>query len=159
MNDNKLLKLQSVVLFLGTIFAFYTVYTDFARFYGLEGTLFKVKNCVIPNPVVTPCFYGAFGFLIAFVLSVKILKTIDLDKIKKKQRTLLFVLIGCTVFAWGNFFFTLYKYFRALSLNEAFTGCSGVTASHPFVTPCFIGSAIFLIALLVGISLDKRFHK
>ncbi|MFA4937165.1 MAG: hypothetical protein WC575_02675 [Patescibacteria group bacterium] len=143
----KLFQLQSVVLLIGTIFAWYTVYVDFARFYAVEGTLFKVQDCIIPNPVTTPCFYGAFAFLIGFIWSLYIIKFLD-DKKKIQQKRLVWLLIASTLFAWGNFSYTLYKFW--LSHGEPTIGCSGQLVTNPFITPCFIGAAIFLVALIVG---------
>ncbi len=152
----KLFQLQSIVLLIGTIFAWYTVYTDFVRFYAVEGTIFKVQDSIIPNPVATPCFYGAFAFLIAFIWSLYIIKFID-EKKKLHQTRLVWLLIASTLFAWGNFSYTLYKFW--LSKGEPTIGCSGVLTTSPWTTPCFIGAAIFLIALIVGLIIKRNLNK
>ncbi|MFH1890978.1 MAG: hypothetical protein ABIJ91_05470 [Candidatus Kuenenbacteria bacterium] len=149
----KLLQLQSIILLGGTLFAWYTVYQDFVRFYAVEGGLFKVQDCLIPNPVTTPCFYGAFAFLIAFVWSLKIIKFAD-EKKKLNQRRLVWLLIASTLFAWGNFTYTLYKFW--LSRGEPTIGCSGILSGSPWVTPCFIGALIFLAALVAGLVIKKK---
>lgn len=60
---------QSIILLTGTLWAWGNTLRDLVRFYGFEGTLFKVADCVIPNPFTQPCLYGAIGFLVAFVWS------------------------------------------------------------------------------------------
>jgi hypothetical protein len=69
----KLLTSQFVILLLGTLFAWGN--------FGYELSFWmKDKNselgCTpgITNPFLTPCFYGALFFTIAFVLSAVILK-------------------------------------------------------------------------------------
>lgn len=69
-----LLLAQIITSVFGTVFAFTSVYFDFQRFYTVEGSYTKIKNCVIPNPVVTPCFWGAFGFLAATIWAFIIYK-------------------------------------------------------------------------------------
>ncbi|MFH1111575.1 MAG: hypothetical protein V1712_00700 [Patescibacteria group bacterium] len=152
----KLFQLQSIILLIGTIFAWYTVYTDFTRFYVVEGELFKIKDCIIPNPVTTPCFYGAFAFLIAFFWSLYIIKFVD-EKRKMHQQRLSWLLIASTLFAWGNFGYTLYKFW--LSKGAPIIGCSGVLSTSPWTTPCFIGAAIFLAALIVSLIISKKSRK
>lgn len=146
--------LQSLVLFGGTIFAWTTVANDFRRFYAIEGTIFKVQDCAIPNPVTTPCFYGAFAFLVAFVWSVILLKK-DGEEQTRGERKLRWLLLASTLFAWGNFSRTLYTFYSTPPAAEK-VGCSGQLVSSPFVTPCFYGSMIFLIALVLSFVLLRR---
>ncbi len=149
----KLLPIQSLVLLGGTLFAWYTVYIDFSRFYLNEGTLFKINDCIVPNPVTTPCFYGAFAFLIAFIWSLYILKFVG-DKLKWHQRRLVWLLIASVLFAWGNFSRTLYSFW--LSQGQPTIGCSGVLSTNPWTTPCFIGAAVFLMALIIAWIIKKK---
>lgn len=135
-------KLLSLVLLIGTLFAFYTVYTDFSRFYDLHGTVFQLKDCIIPNPVTTPCFYGAFGFLIAFIWSLKLLRK------QKSYKNLQYFIIACVLFAWGNFAYSLQRFYATAKTGHP-VGCSGQFVSNPWSTPCFIGASIFLVALIV----------
>ncbi len=139
-------KLLALILLAGTIFSWYTVYNDFARFYGVYQTVFRVNNCIIPNPVVTPCFYGAFAFLGAFIWSILILKKSE-EKHPTQYRNLIYLLIGSNIFAWSNFLLQLLKFLRAGS--KPVIGCSGQLMTNPFTTPCFIGSAFFVGALIV----------
>jgi len=147
----RLLQLQTLALAIGTGFAFYTVVVDFIRFYGFEGTVFKVQDCVVPNPVTTPCFWGAFAFLVALVWSSRLLRQVQLVR---GQRRLSWLLVASTIFAWGNFSRVAYDFYRAGTGST--TGCSGVLTTNPFTTPCFIGSVIFLVALTIALFLNRQ---
>jgi len=151
----KIFKIQSLLLLVGSIFAWVTVYTDFSRFYGLYGDITRVRDCVIPNPVTTPCFYGAFAFLISFFWSLSILRS-PIQKKNASQKKLQVLLIGSVVFAWSNFALEIYNFYFKSSANQI--SCSGVPATSVFVTPCFIGSMLFLSSLLVSlvITLNRR---
>ncbi len=149
----KLLYTQTIILLGGSIFAWFTVYTDFVRFYGIEGTVFKIKDCALPNPVTTPCFWGAFAFVVALVWSIYILRLVNQSEQKKQQSRLNWLLIASTLFAWGNFFYTAIPFwFRGSTPG---VGCSGLLMTNPFATPCFAGSAFFLVALAVSLILIK----
>jgi hypothetical protein len=145
---NKLYKLQSFVLFIGTIFAWYTVYSDFSRFYGIYGSLTRIQNCSIPNPVTTPCFYGAFVFLAGFIWSLIILKR-NMGNRSAQEKRLNFLLIAGTVFAWGNFAYETIKFYLVRSGPKL--SCSGVPTDNIIFTSCFYGSVIFLLSLIVSI--------
>ena len=150
----KLYWLQTAVLLAGSFFAWYTVYTDFARFYGLYQSLTRIQNCVIPNPITTPCFYGAFAFVGAFIWSALIQKMPQPKKIIQQSRLVL-LLIGSTIFAWSNLAIEIYNfYFKAQGDKIS---CSGVATDNIFATPCFIGSVIFLISLVVSLIIKKKY--
>lgn len=150
---NKLYKLQSLFLFIGTIFAWFTVYSDFSRFYKLYGSLTRIQNCTIPNPVTTPCFYGAFVFLVGFIWSLFILKR-KLEERLIQQNKLNLLLIAGTVFAWGNFAYETIKFYLVKSGPQV--SCSGVPTDNILLTSCFYGSVIFLISLIVSIVILRR---
>jgi len=64
---------QFIILLIGTVFAWY----NFGReFYDWLKVGSCQTGCVVGsiNPFLTPCFYGAIFFLVAFVLSVILLK-------------------------------------------------------------------------------------
>ena len=130
----KLQNLLTIILAGGTIFAWYTVFNDFSRFQRIYGTIFRIENCSIPNPVLTPCFYGAIAFVIALVLSVR-----------KLEKPLYVLLIGGTIFAWSNFGYEVYKFYATIGIK---TSCSGVITENVFSTPCFYGALIYLLALI-----------
>lgn len=144
---------QTIVLLGGTIFAWITVVRDFQRFYGYEGTIFKISNCVVPNPVTTPCFYGAFAFLIALIWSIKLLRQNDPSRRLTSQRRLRWLIVASVLFAWGNFAYVAYKFYAPQADHK---GCSGIAVSTPFITPCFFGSVIFLIALVVALIVIRK---
>lgn len=137
--------LLPLILLAGTTFAWYTVFTDFIKFYAAEGTILKVADCVIPNPVTTPCFYGAFAFLGAFIWSLIIL---GFGEIKQKKHYLFlrWFLVASNIFAWTNFCIILSRFIRAHGAPAI--GCSGQITANPLNTPCFIGSMIFALALI-----------
>jgi hypothetical protein len=145
---NKLYKLQSLVLLIGTLFAWFTVYSDFSRFYGIYGSLTRIQNCLIPNPVTTPCFYGAFVFLAGFIWSLFILKRKIEDRFIQQKRLNLLLIAG-TVFAWGNFAYETIKFYLVKSGPKL--SCSGVPTDNIIFTSCFYGSVLFLLSLIVSI--------
>jgi hypothetical protein len=71
----KLIISQFVVLLLGTIFAWANFVWELVAWLNSEPC---PTGCVISaepvNPFLTPCFYGALFFLIAFILSFFILR-------------------------------------------------------------------------------------
>ncbi len=152
----KLLLLQILILVAGTIFAWYTVYHDFARFYAIEGTYFKVSDCIVPNPVTTPCFYGAFAFLAALIWSIYIIRMIS-DRQIVQQKRLVWLLFASVLFAWSNFGYVYYKFLA--NQGRPTIGCSGQLMTNPFTTPCFIGSVIFLVALIVSLLIKRLLNK
>ena len=149
----KLLWLQTLVLLAGSIFAWYTVYMDFVRFYGMYQSLTRIQNCVIPNPMTTPCFYGAFAFVGAFIWAA-IIQKLPRTKQVIQQSRLVLLLIGSTIFAWSNLGVEIYNfYFKAQGDKIS---CSGVATDNIFTTPCFIGSVIFLTALVISLIIIKK---
>ncbi|HVZ58873.1 MAG TPA: hypothetical protein VG935_03940 [Patescibacteria group bacterium] len=132
----KLLILQSGLLLVGTVFSWYTVTNDYLRFLTIHGT----------NPLLTPCFYGAIGFFVAFLFSLHIYLSSE-EKRKKHQKYLMFFLIGGTIFGWSNFALEFCKFYF---LHNP-TSCSGTSTSSPFLTACFYGSVIYLLSLTASI--------
>jgi hypothetical protein len=149
----KFFKLQSLILLAGAIFAWYSVYTDFARFYNFYGTITRVQHCVLPNPVTTPCFYGAIFFLIALVWSLLILKGKWAAPLES-QKKLSILLLASTIFGWGNFLFGIFKFYFVKTGPKL--SCSGVPTDNPFITPCFVGSTIFMAAFITSVFIYRR---
>ena len=150
----KLYITQVLVLLGGVAFSWHAVYVDFVRFYNTEGTILKIKDCVYPNPVVTPCFYGAIVFLVAFIWALYVLRDKIFSSQAVKQQRLWLILLAGTAFGWINFGFSLVKFYMA-PVGEQVT-CSGVPTDNPFLTPCFWGSVIYLIAFLLSWVIMKR---
>lgn len=138
-----------IVLLGGTVFAWVTVVRDFQRFAEIEGTVFKIRDCAVPNPVTTPCFYGAFAFAIALIWSA-IAYQADADRSRLHYRRLSWLLIAGTLFAWSVNGWELWKFYTRDAAGPI-VGCSGQLVSNPYVTPCFIGASIFLLSLIVGL--------
>lgn len=140
----KLLILQSFLLLFGTLFSWYTVANDYSRFLSENGT----------NPLLTPCFYGAIGFLAAYIYSLFIYFS-NTDKIKRHQKILVIFLIAGTIFGWSNFVLELCRFY----IFKNPTSCSGVSTSSPFLTACFYGSVIYLLSLIFSISAFVKVKK
>lgn len=69
----KLIKIQFYILLLGTLFAWTNFGIEFVNWLNNKTNQFSCNPNII-NPFLTPCFYGAIFFTIAFVLSALILK-------------------------------------------------------------------------------------
>jgi hypothetical protein len=145
--------IQSLVLLAGTLFAWLTVYSDFSRFYNIYHSLTRIQNCIVPNPITTPCFYGAFAFLGAFIWSVYILRASNEKKIKH-QKFLSIFLIGGTIFAWSNLALEVYNFY--IQKMGPKVSCSGVATDNVFTTACFIGSIIFLMSLIISLAINRK---
>ncbi len=147
----KLLIAQSVVLFMGTLFAWFNVLKNFGRFYQFEGTIFKIKDCIIPNPVTEACFYGAIGFLVALTWSIIIYRS--QNRINKQWYLFLFLVAG-TLFAWFNVAKEFVAYYSVHA--GPVLGCSATPITNPFLTPCFTGASLFLVAMVLAGTIYAR---
>lgn len=147
-NPKKFLQAQILFLLSGTVFAWNSTIQNFIRFYGYEGTIFKIKDCFIPNPVTEPCFYGAVGFLVALIWAIYIYKNREQEKAMKYQHYLWWFLAAGTIFAWYN----VSKEFIAFYSTRTgpVLGCSATPITNPFLTPCFAGASIFLLSTIVA---------
>lgn len=69
----KVIIIQFVVLLLGTLFAWFNFIQEFLNWLAKKAC---TTGCSIglANPFLSPCFYGAVFFTIAFILSIVILK-------------------------------------------------------------------------------------
>lgn len=153
----KYFQIQILILLVGTLFAGYNVIKNSIRFYNYEGTLFKINDCVIPNPVTEACFYGAIAFLVALIWSIVIFRKYSNGKLfNKVQHYLWWFLSFGTIFA----LFNVTKEFAAFYLNDGPTlGCSSTVIVNPFLTPCFGGMVIFLIAALLAGNIHFKLTK
>lgn len=134
------------VLIGGGLFAWYQVITGFIKFYGIYQTLFRIKDCALPNPVTTPCFYGAIGFIVAIIWAVKIYRKSVISR--KDVLYFTYFMIGCTIFGFSNVVNEFYLFSKATS--GTITGCSGLI-TNPWQSPCLIGSSFYLLALLISV--------
>ncbi len=149
MTKRVLLKLQVAVLAAGTVFSWVTLAFDYRRFFASGGQVFELSGCAVANPLVTPCFYGALAFLLAFGWSVLILRA-RADEVSGKLGRLRLLLVAGTLFAWGNFVYVVYRYVQAKPAS-VFTCPPGEPAVYPLTAPCFYGALIFTAALIVSV--------
>ena len=68
----KLILIQFVVLLLGTAFAWTNFTIELVNWLNKRACTLGCAVGLV-NPFLTPCFYGAIFFLIAFILSINIL--------------------------------------------------------------------------------------
>ena len=128
----------------GTVIAWSTVVLAFSRFYRAEGTLLKVTNCRFPNPITTPCFYGAIAFVLALLWAASLASG-------AKPRVhgyegLWWLLLASTIFGWSN---VAYEFWRwGQSPTGFIVSCTTESISSPFQSPCLYGSTMFLGAWL-----------
>ena len=143
----RLLWLQTLVLTVGAVFAWTTVLGDVSRFVAAGGHLTQFRGCSVPNPLGTPCFYGAVLFVVALVWAMSQLQAAE--PARRAQRQLVGMLVAGTLFAWGNFAWEMWRYWHRA--GGAFTSCSGTLAVHPIATPCFTGAVLYLAALVAAL--------
>ncbi|MDO8269092.1 MAG: hypothetical protein Q7T54_00270 [Candidatus Levybacteria bacterium] len=132
----KLYLIQSSLLLSGTIFSWYTVANDYLKFVDGQGV----------NPITTPCFYGAIGFFVFYLYSLYIYFA-DQSQRRKHQKILVILLVGGTLFGWGNFAIELCNFY----IFKNPTSCSGASTSSPFLTACFYGSVLYLLSLISSV--------
>ncbi|NTU98872.1 hypothetical protein HGA64_02610 [Candidatus Falkowbacteria bacterium] len=74
MVDKKIVKIQFVILLLGTIFAWGNLALETYNYLNQKPCQFSCTAGNVVNPVFTPCFYGALFFLTSFILSAVMFK-------------------------------------------------------------------------------------
>lgn len=144
---------QCLILAAGTAFAWKTVFGDFDRFFSAGGELFKFSGCRYPNPLATPCFYGAIVFIIALALALSLWQS----QKPTLQKKLSWILCLGTLFAWTMTALEFYKYLKPHA--GAYVGCGGLTVKNPFYTPCFTGACFYLIAYIISLMIVKKIGK
>lgn len=135
---------QSILLFVGVLFSTNAVTHIFLRFYNYYGTVFRLRDCVIPNPVTEACFYGALGFLAAFAWSIVVWRKRNM----RQQQYLFWFLIAGTLFAWFNVAKEFVAFYSVRSGPAL--GCSAVPIVSPWLTPCFTGATLFLFTCILA---------
>lgn len=132
----------SVIIAGGTVFAWTTLIGQFGRFFDLYGTLFKVQNCIIPNPLATPCFYGACAFIGALVWSLWLIYRPNAHC----QRWLRNFLAFGVVFAASVVTLETLQFYKIMG-GPTISCSPGLSPLH---TPCFTGMLFFTAAFLVS---------
>jgi hypothetical protein len=145
-----LLRLQVAVLAIGTAFAWFTLVGDYRRFFSAGGHVFEWSGCVVTNPLLTPCFYGALAFLAAFVWALVLLRSAA-EVLAGRQRGLSWLLAAGTVFAWGNFAYEVFLYSQQRPASAFSCPPPSDVAVHPLSAPCFYGALFFLSALAISL--------
>jgi hypothetical protein len=145
-------KARLVVLVLGIFVSWYAVIKAFISFYNIEGTIFKIKDCLLPNPVTTPCFWGALAFFAATVWAYKMFAMNE----AKKEKYFLFFMIGSVLFAWTNFMIELKGV--TPKPGSLIAPCPA-TAANPFLSPCFFGSILFSLSLILTYVIFNKLQK
>jgi hypothetical protein len=147
--DRRLLKLQLLLLAVGTMFSWTTLVLDYRRFFEAGGRVLEFSGCVVANPAATPCFYGAIAFLVGLAWAATVMRSPP-DKAVPRQRGLHWLLLAGTLFAWGNFGYEVYRYLQPQPAPSAFSCPPGETVANPLTAPCFYGALIYLSAWLVS---------
>ncbi len=145
-----LLKIQVVVLALGTAFAWITLIFDYRRFFAAGGRALQLSGCAVANPVTTPCFYGALAFLASLVWALVILRAPP-ARTMAREKGLRLLLAAGTLFAWGNFGYEVYRFLQPQAAAAPFSCPPGETVANPLLAPCFYGALLFLAAFLVAL--------
>lgn len=156
-------KSQFLIVLAGFVFAVSMVVIDFQKFYVVEGTYFRFRDTFILHPFFTPCFWGTVWFLVCVALA----GLIFFKARKQLQKTLTTLLLMGTLFAWGNFGYTLWSFYdHALTSNNIVNtsetvstpggySCSGANVSNPLLTPCFGGTVFYTASYLAALYLIK----
>ena len=147
--NKQLLIWQNYLLTTGMLFAGYNVVTVTMRYLNADGvmTAFRASNGLI-NPLATPCFYGFLAFGLAWVWSTRLRARF----IEASQSNLVWLLTGASIFAWGNYGYTLGKLYTGASCN---LGCTAGYFGIPQFTTCLVGAVIFTLALIVAVRAKK----
>ena len=153
--NRTLLQFQVGILTIGTVFSWTTLVFDYRRFFASGGSVFELSGCVVTNPVITPCFYGALAFLIALLSALVIFRS-NPTAVLKNQRRLQFLLIAGTAFAWGNFAYEAYRFIQSKPTSSEFGCPAGDLVVNPLMTPCFYGALIFLATLIVSLLITRK---
>jgi hypothetical protein len=150
MDTKKLLGIQSLFLFGGTIFAWSKLIPQFTNFQSQYGTLFRFHDLYIPNPLLTACLYGSTAFLVALYWSTLLYQ----NQTYVSERRLRNFLLFCVAFAGSVVAYEAVAYYHLFdSSTTAFICTPGV---HPLQTPCFYGMLFFIGAFITSIFSTRR---
>lgn len=150
MKIRNLLLLQSVVLLGGTIFAWSKLLPQFGNFQAIYGTIFRFRDCVIPNPLATACFYGSMAFIFATVWSFFVWN----NSSHFHERYLRNFLLFCVVFAGSVVSYEFADYYKLFGANSVIITCT--PGLFPLLTPCFTGLIFFLTSYIISIFATRR---
>ena len=141
--------LMTLVLGAGSFYAWLNVFAQGTTFLRYYPSFFYVKDCVVPNPILTPCLYGASAMLVALVWSL----ALALREAPARAKWLVRLLLFGAVFAAAVLLLETLGYYHVWSFGEA-VSCSPGTP--PWETPCFFGFLAFLVSALLGMRLKSN---
>lgn len=150
MKTKNLLLLQSVILVGGTVFAWSKLLPQFSNFQSIYGTIFRFRDCVIPNPLATACFYGSTAFIFVTVFSFFIWYKPD----RLHERYLRNLLLFCVLFAGSVVSYEFADYYKLFGTNAIPITCT--PGIFPLLTPCFTGLMFFLTSYIISIFATRR---
>lgn len=145
-------KLLVLLLISGTLFAWTNVLIEFRRFYELNNSYFKLRDCISTNPILTPCFWGSISFVFSTFWSMHILRLEKPENKLKHIKNLFLLLVGSVIFAWSVFLYEVYQFIN--SDTGFIQTCSG-TVDSPLKSSCLYGAIIFTLSLLVAYKFKK----
>ena len=128
-------------LFAGTMISWSAVYGAFVRFNDMYGTVFRIRECAVSNPVLMPCFYGAVAFGAAFIASAWVAKS----KSSAQLRALEHLLWFGSIFALTVLSYELLQYYGIVGGRSM--GC--VPSAYPLTSACAIGGVLFVTTALL----------
>ncbi len=148
--DKKFLYLQAALIGGGVVFSWTALAGQFSEFYNIYGTIFRFRDCAVPNPLATPCFYGALAFAVAFIWSVLLVRKPNLTSARWLRNFLLFGV----VFALSVLAYEAVEYYRLFASDVPSISCSPGTP--PYATPCFYGALIFIASYAAAYTIVRR---
>ena len=151
-HERKLLIIQALVLFGGTVFAWSNFLPQISRFQSLYGTIFKFTGCTVPNPFLTACFLGSFAFLVALLWSFSIYQSPN----PVRERHLRNFLLLCVIFATSVIAYETAQYYKFIA-SAVSVSCN--PGASPFTTPCFYGDIFFIVAFIISVFAVRRFTR
>jgi hypothetical protein len=132
-----------LVLAGGTLFSWYNTALLFKAFYVYYPSVLTIGYTLVPNPLLTPCFYGAVAFAGALVWALVLaLKPHEASSLWLKR----FLVFG-VCFASAVLVYEALEYYHLISLSRSVSCSPGV---HPFKTPCFGGLLFFIGSYLTA---------
>ena len=150
-STHKLLIAQAMILLGGMVFAWSSLLSQFMHFGALYGTIFRIQGCTIPNPFLTPCFFGSLGYLAAVFWAVHLVQSPSARSARLLRNFLLF----CTLFGLSVISFETAQYFELI--GGASISCTPGAA--PWATPCFVGTLVFITAYATSIFAARRLRE
>lgn len=127
----------------GTLFSWYNTALLFKAFYVYYPSVLMTGHTMVPNPLFTPCFYGAVAFAVAFMWALVL-------SLKPHERSFIwltrFIMFG-VCFASAVLIYEALEYYHVISLSRSVSCSPGV---HPFKTPCFGGLLFFIGAYVTA---------